>query len=534
MLNRIKGTGLHDELYHRLNVLNTDIVRLEYTLDIAVVTKNFSFIDRRGQTIGSDVSNIEKSVSTLKDQTYTRLFPGSSSFTDLKTTVLDNWQTVKNELGRLDTAKSEEEMLLIHNTVDLNTFVLADNVERMLSFVQEEKNTVFREGRDVVLFTLILSLLAGLGGGLVFFARALLPFRTLFSSLSHVVSAGTGSRVRENLAGEVGGIARAINAAIGRAEKSYLDTSMREKEAMREIGEMVRKIESLNVVTSMVSRSLSQFEVTMRAISEVCATIGADAGSLYLMDGGGLRLKVSKGFSGTFFYKGEELPLSERTRENRVSEKPIVFASMDEYPEGRLKSILVSEGIKTLVSVPVLHEGMVAGFFEVAFRKYREIGSGDLLFFQAISSNLGVAASYSDAFSKEHATRIFLERIIQHSPLGVAAFDLDGVCLLANSTFKKHMGCDQRSDFVGSYRVFDDGEFERQGVIPMIKKSYEGMVVEFTADYDGRFQSAGGSRRLRIKSAPLYDAGGSIPSIVMLLDDVTPVNHSQLSPRGNP
>ena len=527
LLRRTKGTELYDDLSRRLNVLMTDIVRLEYVLDIAVVTKNFEFEDKRGQTINSDVKALEQDVNVLRDPAYLNLFERGSQFSGIRNSVLDNWQTIRKEISRLDNARTEEELLLVHNAVDMNTFILSENVQRIITTVKNEKDSAFRGGRNMILYVFIFSLALMLAAGFVFYGRNIFPFKILSSSLDYTLGADIGARVRENIPGDAGHLASAINRVLDRVEGFYSGIEKREKQARLELGNTARKIEALNTVTSMVGRSLSQYEISLRAAGEVILTLGADCGALYLIEEGRLKLKVSKGFSGTFFYKGEEVPLSERLREGRISEKPIVFASMEEYPAGRFKETLMSEGVKSLAVIPVLHEDAVSGFFEVAFRERRDIRGEDLLFLQAISSNVGVAVSYSDVFTKEHAARIFMERIIQQSPFGLAVFDRDGVCTLANTAFKRYLGCDQRSDFVGSYRIFDDKEFARQGVIPAIKKSYEGHIVGFVAEYTDPFAREVKHKKFRVKSAPIYDAVGNIPNIIISLDDITPNSHNQ-------
>ncbi|MBI5598121.1 MAG: GAF domain-containing protein [Deltaproteobacteria bacterium] len=524
LLGKTKGMEPYDEVYHHLNVLTADIVKLEYVLDISIITKNFTFTDKRGQTVGTDLSNIDRSIDAIKGPEVGEIFDARSQFFDIRNLMLDEWRTVKGELGRLNTAKSEEEMLLIHNTVDMNTFILSDNADKLTEVVKREKTVALKAGRDSTLLALALSLVAALGGGLVFFVSVLLPVNKVFSSIRSASGAGAGARVRDNLPGEAGDIARGINAVLDGMEESRSKAEKRGRETLAALDGMTRKIETLNVVTSMVGRSLSQYEVSMRAMTEVFAAIGADAGAVYLREGEGLKLKVSKGFSGTFFYRGEDIPIPERPAAGAAGERPLVFADINDYPDGRFKTLLVSEGVKSLVCVPIVHDESLTGFFDVAFRETREISEADLLFLQAISSNMRVAAVYSDVFCKEHAERIFLERILQQSPLALAVFDISGVCVLANGAFKKQMGYDTRSNFVGNYRVFDDEEFERQGLTQAIKKSYEGHVVEFIADYRRRAAGDARSVRLKVKTAPLYDAGGNIPNIVMIVDST---NHTR-------
>ena len=58
-----------------------------------------------------------------------------------------------------------------------------------------------------------------------------------------------------------------------------------------------------------------------------------------------------------------------------------------------------------------------------------------------------------------------------------------------------------------------------------IKKCYEGQSAEFTAEYKGRGDAGG--HKLKIRSFPVFEAGGDIGNIALLYEDVMSVKERQ-------
>ncbi|MBI5643988.1 MAG: hypothetical protein HY954_11005, partial [Deltaproteobacteria bacterium] len=87
------------------------------------------------------------------------------------------------------------------------------------------------------------------------------------------------------------------------------------------------------------------------------------------------------------------------------------------------------------------------------------------------------------------------------------------------------LGAEQRLSAPGDYCIFEDDIFYSQGMLTSIRKSYEGYATEFIINYNPslltRYNFSGVQRRLRIKSFPLYDAGGEISNIVLMYEDIS-------------
>jgi transcriptional regulator with GAF, ATPase, and Fis domain len=324
----------------------------------------------------------------------------------------------------------------------------------------------------------------------------------------------------EDFPGDMGRLSQVINEAFEKKKETSLGMEDRLQGLEREIVAKIEKLDALNVVSTMLASSLSQYEIFMGALTEVLKVVGADAGAVYLIDKDLLKLKVSKGFSETFFYKGEDVPLKEKFVDGKLSKEPMVFKSLDLCPDGNLKVVLFSEGIRSVISTPILNENKVIGFFDIVFKEEGGDMNKHLAFLKAIAANMGVAVGYSELFLKEHAASDFMERVIQQTPYGLAVFEKDGVCAMANSAFKNLIGGNTATDFVGNYNIFDDEEFIRQGLASFVKNSYSGRIMDFVVEYKSTYLGVDRAASFKVRSFPLYDAAGNIAQVGVFFDPV--------------
>ncbi len=513
---KTQGMEHFDELQHRLSVLTTDIVRLEYVLDISVITKNHE--DKSGGAITTDIINIEKSFKDLARDDYVQLFAGDSrEFIEVRDSMIADWEAISLELKRLSEVKTDEELMLIHNIVDMNTFILSESANRLAEFVEERKAIVLSHRTNVLFLALAVSFLATLVAIFFFYIRMVSPFERFFTTLVDFLQSDTKGKMAEDFPGDLGSISQAVNKSFEKRRESDLEMSQKLHQLELEISAKVGKLNALNSVAMMLARSLSQYEVFMVAVSEVLGAVGADGGMVYLKEGGILKLKVSKGFSETFFYKGEDVPLSEKYIDGELATEPVIFKDLNQYPEGNLKQVLLAEGVVSLVSTPILNENKVVGFFDVAFRQEEPDMDRHMAFLKAITSNMGVAVGYSALFCKEHKTSAFLERVIQQIPFALAVFSGDGLCEMSNQAFKNMIGGDN-TDFVGNYNIFKDDEFVRQGLSTFVKNSYNGRIMNFGAEYKSNYLGVDKVETFKVVSFPLYDAEGNISQVALCFD----------------
>jgi PAS domain S-box-containing protein len=82
------------------------------------------------------------------------------------------------------------------------------------------------------------------------------------------------------------------------------------------------------------------------------------------------------------------------------------------------------------------------------------------------------------------ASRIFLETIIEHSPLSMWVLDNKGTLIHMNKASRELFRVTDE-EVIGKYNIFNDKIAEKQGVIPLARAVFErGERVQFTINYD--------------------------------------------------
>src|SRR3990170_1058287 len=523
LLGKTKGVAEYDRLQNHLASFNAEILKFEYLLDINVIARNIEK-ERVGELF-TETERLNSSVNFLKDPYFDVVFSSNREAIGLRDEILKQWKVVLDAVATLNNVKSAEAMLLVHNSADTATFFLTESSERLKEHAIQQRDIAAIKKRDTVFAAILLSIFAAIGAGGFFIATVLVPVKKFFALLDKAFLSGFKENLPVNLSGELGRAAEGINNAMRGLASAAEENGRRADKAAEEASKYAGYLNAANRMTSTVGATLSQYEVFKAAIAEIYGAIGADCVAVFLKEGKSFRLKFSNGCSKTFFYKGEDLPVNEMSFEACATGAPLVFGSLEEYPEGGFRDVLKSEGGKTFVMVPIMRDGEVGGLLGVAFRNSKSLTEAELLFLKAVTGGMGVAVSYSEVFFKEFNAKAFFEKIIHQMPFGAAVFDTNGMCVLANGVFKKQMGGGGASDFVGNYRIFDDETLKSQDLMRFIRKCYEGQSVEFTVEYKGRGGAAG--HRLRIRSFPVFEAGGDIGNIALLYEDVMSVKERQ-------
>lgn len=523
LLMKTKGVAEYDRLQNHLASLNAEILKFEYLLDINVIARNIEK-ERVGELF-TETERLDSSVNFLKDPYFDGIFFEDREAIGLRDSILKQWKVVLDAVATLNNVQSAEAMLLVHNSADTATFFLTESSEKLKEHAMQQRDIAAIKKRDTVFVAILLSMFAAIGAGGFFVVTVLLPVRKFFALLDKALLSGFKENLPGNLPGKLGRAAEGINNAMRGLAGAAEENGRRADEAAEEAAKYAGYLNAANRMTLTVGATLSQYDVFKAAIAEIYGAVGADCVAVFLKEGKSFRLKFSNGCSKTFFYKGEDLPVNEMFFEACAKGEPMVFGSVEEYPEGSFRDVLKFEGVETFVMVPIMRDGEVGGFLGVAFKNPRSLTEAELLFLKAVTGDMGVAVSYSEVFFKEFNAKAFFERIIHHMPFGAAVFDTSGMCVFANGVFKKQMGGGFASDFVGNYRIFDDETLKSQDLMRFIKKCYEGQSAEFIAEYKGRGGVAG--HRLKIRSFPVFEAGGDIGNIALLYEDVTSVKERQ-------
>ncbi len=524
-INKSREVELYDELNFRISSIRVSITKLEYMLDMFAVARRFE--NTTVELIKGDVDDLDENINeVVGNPRYGKVLKEDTLLSEGMNTIEDDWQTIKNEINRLNNALSQDEIMLVHNAVDMNTVLVTEKADRLLSIIAGSRREIFEDTKSLALKSIVGFILIVLIASLFFQKKVISPAISASDTARRVFKGDYGARFMEDrsvmgrLSGELNRMLEAVTESLERKDRKGLELAA---ESLKKTGQ----IEALRNLMDMAGRSLSQEEVFSAAVKEAAAGCGAQAAAIYVSEPGGFRLKAAAGFDDKFIKTASFVPLHEL---NGVESKgsSTVFEAGPGCFEGD-----ASSGFKRFIVAPMSYNSEVTGLLAAAF-KDGEASAGAPPFLEAVASALAVAAGHASLFQSEHSSKRFLERIIHQMPFGLAVFDKSGACLMMNSVLRRILGAEQKFSPEGGYRVFEDEVLSSQGMVTSIKKSYEGFATEFIINYNpgllSKYNFPSAHKRLKIKSFPLYDAGGEISNIALLYEDIT--DSPELS--GNP
>lgn len=517
-LAKSRKVELYDEMNSRITSVRVAITKLEYLIDMFTVARKFE--GGTIELIKGDVAALnENIIGLMENPKYAEVWKKDAILSEGMQTMSDDWGIIKTEIKRLNDAMTQDEVMLIHNAVDMNTVLANEKAERLLMALSERRHGVFNESKSLALRTIVGFVLLMLIVSLVYYKKVISPVSKASLVVRRVLSGDSGARFQEG-SGAMGTLGAELNLMAESIDRK-LKLKAFECAALRsELQERSIQIGAVASIMSFAGRSLAQGEVFGYALGEAAAAASADAGAVYMLEGEVLKLKASTGLDERFAIEAGTLggfPIAHSGPASAVIENISIL-------EEPLRGALMSAGGALVASVPLVYNNEAAGLLLVMYRDPEKFNSEQLRFFEAVAASIAVASGHSGLFQREHSTRKFFERLLAQLPVGLAVFASDGRCSLMSAQARRMLGADPAME-TSSYSVFDDELLASQGILTTIRKSYEGYSTEFIINYSPMSSRALGIAmaplRLRIRSFPLYDAGGEISNVALLYEDLT-------------
>ncbi len=525
-IEKSRRIEVYDDLNFRISAIRVSITKLEYLLDMFAVARRFE--NTTVDLIKGDVDNLDENVNAvLGNPRYAEVLKDDTMLSEGMNSIADDWQTIKNEINRLNNALSQDEIMLVHNAVDMNSVMVTEKSDRLLSIIAESRKGVFEDTKTLALESIVGFILIVLLASLFFQKRVVSPANRAASVARRALTGDYGARFHEDssavgrLGGELNRMLESVADSLGRKDRKGAELAA---ESLKKTGQ----IDAVRSILELAGRSLSQDELFSASVRQTAAGCGAEAAAVYAMGPGGFRLKAATGFDDNLlkavsFIPSAELSLSgERGSAASGPGDGLLGGAFREAP-----------GFKQFIAAPMEYNRETTGLVVAGFRTGEPAPSAGP-FLEAVASALAVSAGHTGLFQAEHSSRRFLERVIHQMPFGLVVFDKSGTCLMMNSALKRLLGAEQKFSPEGKYRVFEDEVLSSQGMITSIKKSYEGYATEFIINYNpglfSRYNFTSPPKRFKIKSFPLYDAGGEISNIALLYEDLTDAQEINANP----
>lgn len=519
--SRSNRLELYDDLGGRLNSIRASTVRFGHKFDMLLAARRF---DATTLTlVKRDLERLDRDIgAVVGNPGYITIVNDNIMLSEGLVSIAEGWQAIKNVIANLKAASTEEEVMLVHNAVDVNAVLINEISERLLGVIYNSRTKVLDSIRSQVLYSLTGFLIVIIAAFMVFYMRYLAPLQAASSTADRISSGALTEKFGLRGGNHIRKLADRLNAMLKvfTEENSLWDKKYRK--IAEELNNTRGQIEALGILNVFAGSSLSWAEMFSSSVKEAVGRGGVDGAGIYIEEGGVFVLKASAGFDEPLIdYPGAIPPRGAPGDETDVR----IFNDLDEYPDTRYAALLKSAGFSSLVSVPVSYDNRTIGYFYACFREEDKAIAHAVPFIEAITSNLRGFAGYVDLFHMERNEKRFLERVVNQVPFGVAVFDASGTCRMVNNVLKRFLGAGSDVDLVGDFQIFEDDVLLAQGMIPTIRKTYEGYGTEFIINYNPallkkyKFKSA--VKRFKISSMPFYDQGGEISSIILLYEDLS-------------
>jgi len=231
------------------------------------------------------------------------------------------------------------------------------------------------------------------------------PITDLIAAAQQIAGGNFDQRIVASTRDEVEELAEQFNGMAAQLQESY--EHLEQKVASR-----TEELATLNTLAAVVSRSLNLDEILNDALDEALKIMGMTKGQAFLLDEEPERLVLvaHRGVSEELVRYTTLLPLEASTSGLAARERRPVARAVADYPVGELRDLIEREGLRLVVSTPLLAKGKTLGVIDLGTDVVRVIQPEQLTLLAGIGHQIGVAVENARLYAQAQQLAVIRER----------------------------------------------------------------------------------------------------------------------------
>lgn len=194
-------------------------------------------------------------------------------------------------------------------------------------------------------------------------------------------------------------------------------------------------------VTKLMSMALDHQQVMDTIVRELPALLDIDAATIRLLDAstGSFVLGAAHGLSMEYLSRNQID--TDKTMAMIHSGRPVASVNVDQTAQGTDKELVDQEGIKSVLTLPILFQDSVIGILRLLTRRHRLFTPDEISFSMALAEQVGIAIANGRMFTEMENQIDFMQEMQKISSLVNSTLDLNAVLQIIVNRLPRSMGC---------------------------------------------------------------------------------------------
>ncbi|MEK6201172.1 MAG: GAF domain-containing protein [Desulfobulbaceae bacterium] len=197
----------------------------------------------------------------------------------------------------------------------------------------------------------------------------------------------------------------------------------------------------LQKVTKLISMVLDHQQVMDTIVRELPGLLDIDAATIRLLDSSTNTFVMGAAHGLSMKYLSRTNIDTEETMAMINSGCPVAKTDVDQDTHFSEHSLVSQEGIKSVLTLPILFQDSVIGILRLLTKRNRTFTSEEISFSMALAEQVGIAISYGRMFTEMENQIDFMKEVQAISTLVNSTLDLDSVLNTIVERLPSSMGC---------------------------------------------------------------------------------------------